>query len=104
MTAHLVQTAPPLCDFAIRTLGRGTYLAVYSLISILLLVWLIAAACDVPTLLLRSPTPELAWVPFVLMPPTFILIVAMTRSLVTWIAERESVSSTSTGTTFLKGK
>ncbi len=76
MTAHLVPAAPHLRGFAIRSLGRGAYLALYSLISLLLLVWLIAAARSAPTLLLWPLSPELALVPLVVMPFGFILVVA----------------------------
>lgn len=74
MSAHVVPATPQVRGFAIRTLGRGAYLAVYSLISILLLVWLIAAALSAPTLFLWPLTPELVSVPLVVMPLALTLI------------------------------
>lgn len=76
MTAHVVPAAPQVRGFALHALGRGAYLALYSLISLLLLVWLVAAARSAPTLLLWPLTPELALVPLIVMPFGFILVVA----------------------------
>nr|WP_256477942.1 NnrU family protein [Aurantimonas marianensis] len=76
MTAHVVPAAPRVRGLAVHMLGRGAYLALYSLISILLLVWLIAAARNAPTLSLWPLTPELGAVPLVVMPLALTLVVA----------------------------
>lgn len=75
MAAHAVPAVRHLRGFALQVLGRRLYLATYSLVAVLLLVWLIMAAGRAPSLPLWPATPELALVPLVVMPFALVLIV-----------------------------
>jgi uncharacterized membrane protein len=75
MIAHVIPAAPGVRGSAIRRLGRGAYLALYSILSIGLLAWLVAAALSAPTTMLWPTTPTLALVAVVVMPFASILVV-----------------------------
>lgn len=75
MTLHIVPAATGLRGLAIRTIGRGGYISIYSLTSVLLLIWLVAAARSAPTLALWPLTPDLVWIPLVVMPLALFLVV-----------------------------
>jgi uncharacterized membrane protein len=76
LLAHIVPAAPGFRGGAVRRLGRGAYLALYSAVSIALLVWLVSAALAAPTTMLWPTTKGLALVPIVVMPFAFILLAA----------------------------
>lgn len=76
MLAHVVPAAPGFRGGAIRRVGRGAYLVLYSAVSIALLVWLVSAALSAPTTMLWPTTAGLALVPIVVMPFAFILLAA----------------------------
>ncbi|RGP38987.1 NnrU family protein [Pseudotabrizicola alkalilacus] len=57
-----------LRDRLIGAMGRRSYFAVYGLVSVLSLVWLIGAAARAPYLELWSPEPWSRWVPVLIMP------------------------------------
>lgn len=71
---HVVPAVRGVRGAAVARLGRRGYLAAYSLLSTLLLVWLVVATRSAPTLPLWPTTPALARVPVVVMPFAFILI------------------------------
>ncbi|WP_029031991.1 NnrU family protein [Salinarimonas rosea] len=60
----------------VARIGRGPYLALYSLLSIALLAWLIDAARRAPYVALWDPAPWQAHVPLAAMPIAFVLLVA----------------------------
>lgn len=75
MVAHFVPAASGVRATAIRALGRPVYFIGYSLLSVVLLIWLVAAARGAPSPPLWSPTPALTLVPLVIMPLALILVV-----------------------------
>jgi uncharacterized membrane protein len=75
LLAHVIPAAPGIRSRAVRRLGRGPYLALYSAVSVLLLGWLVAAARAAPTTMLWPTTPALALLPIIVMPVAFVLLV-----------------------------
>jgi uncharacterized membrane protein len=76
LVAHLAPAAPGVRPALIAVLGRATYLAGYSAISLLLLAWIVVAARNAEVVTLWDPA-RWQWVtPFVLMPFSLFLIVA----------------------------
>lgn len=65
-----------LRDLLAGRLGEKAYLAVYSLFSLGILAWLIAAAQDAPRTPLWPFAPELYWAPNIMMPFACILLAA----------------------------
>ena len=68
LAAHLVPAAPLLRTWLIRRLGRPLYLGAYSLLSLVLLGWVIFAARRAETILLWEPASWQWLVPFIVMP------------------------------------
>jgi len=68
LVAHLVPPMPSVRNRLVSWLGRGAYVAVYSLLSLGLLVWIILAARRAPYLALWYPAPWQALVPIAVMP------------------------------------
>ena len=76
LLAHVVPPAPPVRARLIALFGRRVYLTLYSLVSTLLLVWIIVAARHAPLIFLWYPAPWQALVPVIAMPFAFWFIAA----------------------------
>jgi uncharacterized membrane protein len=76
LVAHVVPPAPPVRSRLIAWLGRRTYLASYSLVSLALIVWIILAAGRAPYLPLWDPAEWQALVPLFVMPFAAWLVIA----------------------------
>lgn len=73
--SHAVPARPRIRSALIGTLGRRTYLAAYSLISLILLGWLIAASAGAPYVELWPREPWQTMVPAIAMPVAVVLAV-----------------------------
>lgn len=76
LLAHMVPTAPAIRARLTRMLGRRVYLALYSAVSLALLVWLVVAAQRAPYVPLWDPAPWQWWTALLLMPVALILLLA----------------------------
>jgi uncharacterized membrane protein len=76
VVAHVVPPAPPVRKRLIAWFGRRAYMAGYSVVSLGLIVWIIAAAHRAPYVPLWSPAPWQTLVPIVVMPFAAWLLVA----------------------------
>ena len=76
LAAHVVPAATGLRAFLIGRLGRRVYIAVYSLISLACIAWVIAAALAAPYVELWPASPGTALVPLIVMLPACILVAA----------------------------
>ncbi len=76
LVAHVVPPAPPVRTRLIAWFGRRAYLFGYSLISLALIAWIIAAARRAPYVLLWNSAPWQTLVPIVIMPLAAWLLVA----------------------------
>lgn len=74
--SHGVIARTPLRRMAVTHMGENGYLIAYSLLSLILLGWLITAAIDAPRMSLWPWIHGFYWVPNILMPLAFILLVA----------------------------
>ncbi len=77
---HLVPAIHPLRDRLVAMAGRPAYLAGFSLVSIALLAWLVAAALRAPYTPLWPYAAWMPWVPVLVMPGVFILAVEGLRT------------------------
>jgi uncharacterized membrane protein len=68
LLAHAIPPAPPVKARLVDLVGRPAYLILYSLLSLVLIVWVISAAIRAPYLPVWHPEPWQAAVPIVLMP------------------------------------
>ncbi len=76
LAAHSLPAATGLRGRAIVRIGRRAYLALYSVVSIAALVWLISAAQRAPTFGIWPPGPLTAAVPLMAMAPACLLFAA----------------------------
>jgi uncharacterized membrane protein len=76
LLAHVVPPAPPVRARLIGWLGRRAYLAAYSLLSVVLIAWIVTAAYRAPYLPLWDPEPWQALVPIAVMPFAIWLLLA----------------------------
>jgi uncharacterized membrane protein len=76
MAAHMIPAVPAVRSRLVAWLGRRAYLALYSLLSVALLGWLVVAAQRAETVVLWIPAPWQAWVPALLMPLALFLVIA----------------------------
>ena len=76
VVAHVVPPAPPVRQRLIALFGRRAYMAGYSLLSLGLIAWIIAAAHRAPYVPLWTPAPWQTLVPIVVMPLAAWLLVA----------------------------
>lgn len=76
VVAHVVPPAPPVRQRLIALFGRRAYMAGYSLLSLGLIAWIIAAAHRAPYVPLWTPAPWQTLVPIVVMPFAAWLLVA----------------------------
>lgn len=73
---HSIPALPPVRTGIIATIGRRTYLALYSIISTLLLAWVFHAALNTPYVELWEPAGSHAMVTLVLAPLGMFLVLA----------------------------
>lgn len=73
---HSVPAVPAVRQRLVRLLGRRAYLALYSLVSILLLVWVFHAALAMDYIPLWEPAAWQAWVTIVAAPVGIFLVLA----------------------------
>ncbi len=76
LASHLIPASPRVRSRLIGRLGRTAYLAVYSVLSLVLIGWLIVAAQRAETVWLWDPAPWQWHIPFVAMPVAAFLLVA----------------------------
>jgi uncharacterized membrane protein len=96
--AHAIPPAPLVRARLIAWLGRAVYLVLYSLISIALIVWVVAAARRAPYIPLWEPAPWQALVPLVVMPiATWLLFAGLAEPNPFSISLRTSDSHTESG-------
>ena len=76
VAAHLIPASQDLRARLILQMGRTAYLTVYSILSLVLLGWLIVAAQRAETVCLWNPAPWQWHVPFIAMPVATFLLVA----------------------------
>lgn len=74
LALHGLPAQPALRGRLVAVLGERAYLAVYSVLSLALLVWLIWAALAAPYIELWAPAPWQAWVAMMLTAPAFAII------------------------------
>jgi uncharacterized membrane protein len=80
LLAHVVPPAPPVRARLIGWLGRRVYLGAYSLMSVALIAWIVAAAYRAPNLPLWDPAPWQGLVPMAVMPlATWLLLAGLTE-------------------------
>jgi uncharacterized membrane protein len=73
LATHYLPARPGLRGACVAYLGERVYLTLYSLISLVLLGWLIVAAGRAPFITLWGYAPWQSWVPNLLMPPALLL-------------------------------
>ena len=73
LAAHVLPAATGLRARLITWLGRGIYIALYSLVSLATIAWVIVAALGAPHIALWAPGPLTAAVPLVAMLPACLL-------------------------------
>lgn len=76
LVAHVIPPAPPVRSRLVAWLGRRVYIACYSLVSIALIVWIVAAARRAPYLPVWDTASWQVLVPLLAMPLATWLIVA----------------------------
>lgn len=76
LVLHMVPAWPALRQRLITLFGRRTYFSVYSLLSIVALIWVFQAALALDFIPLWEPAPWQAWVTFVLAPFGVFLVLA----------------------------
>ncbi|WIJ26900.1 NnrU family protein [Devosia sp. RR2S18] len=73
---HSVPSVPTIRARLIAVLGRRAYLILYSVVSLASLAWVFHAALQIDYIELWSPAPWHAWVPLILTPIAFFLLLA----------------------------
>jgi uncharacterized membrane protein len=73
VAAHSLPTPTGLRAAAVRRLGRGRWVALYSLVSVASLAWVVSAAIRAPHVALWTPTTWMAATPVVAMIPACLL-------------------------------
>lgn len=68
LLSHMIPARPAVRGWLIGTLGRTGYFAAYSLISLVVLGWLIVAAANAPYLEVIPPLTIFRWAPLLVMP------------------------------------
>ncbi len=74
LLSHMLPARPRMRLFLVALLGRRGHLAAYSLVSVLVLAWLIAATGRAPRAPVWSPAAWQAWVPAVVVPMACVLL------------------------------
>lgn len=73
--SHALPARPPIRRRLVAVLGLRGYLVAYSLLSVLLLGWLVVASANAPFVPLWDYAPWQAWVPILVMPVVTVLLV-----------------------------
>lgn len=81
LASHYGISSTPLRAWLIARLGQRTYLALYSLVSLGVLLWLISAYQRAPYVPLWPVTAWSAWVPLLVMPFALLLVVCGVSAL-----------------------
>ncbi len=76
LLTHMIPARPAMRGRLIEVMGRRTYFAAYSVLSLLVLGWLIVAAAQAPYVEIIPPFPILRWMPLLVMPVVCWLAVA----------------------------
>jgi len=74
--SHAIPALKPVRTSLVAAVGERTYLALYSLVTIAVIVWLGWAYADAPYVEVWAYRPWTAWVPVVVMPFACVLVVA----------------------------
>ncbi|MBI3444000.1 MAG: NnrU family protein [Magnetospirillum sp.] len=74
--AHSLTNLRPLRHWAEARLGKTGFYGGYSVLSTLLLVWVVAAAIDAPTIVMWEQRGWMRWAPLLAMPFTCLLLAA----------------------------
>jgi uncharacterized membrane protein len=73
--SHIIPVRPAIRDWLIRRIGKPIYLAVYSVLSIVLFGWLLVAADRAPYVAVWNFSPWQLWLPNIAMPIACLLLV-----------------------------
>ena len=73
--SHIIPARPAIRRWLIRRIGKPIYLAVYSMLSIVLFGWLIVAADRAPYVAVWNFSPWQLWLPNIAMPIACLLLV-----------------------------
>lgn len=76
LLTHMISARPAMRGRLIEVMGRRGYFAAYSVLSLLVLGWLIVAAAQAPYVEVIPPLAILRWVPLLVMPVVCWLAVA----------------------------
>jgi uncharacterized membrane protein len=76
LAAHMIPSVPGLRDRLVGLMGRGAYMAAYSILSLVLLGWVVVAALRAERIPLWNPAPWQWWVPLLVMPLSLWLLLA----------------------------
>jgi len=76
MLFHLVPAAPAIRAHLVAAIGRGIYIAVYSVLSLVLLAWVVVAARQADDIIVWETSRWQFLTPFVLMPVAIFLVLA----------------------------
>jgi uncharacterized membrane protein len=76
LSSHFGLSSTPLRGILVARLGEGPYLGLYSLLSLVAIVWLALAYGAAPHVPLWDPAPWQAWVPLLVVPVALFLVVA----------------------------
>jgi uncharacterized membrane protein len=74
LAAHVVPTRPAIRGRLVAAVGERAYLAGYSMLSVLLLAWVVVAALRAPYVPLWTPAPWTYLVPVAVMPLSLMLL------------------------------
>jgi uncharacterized membrane protein len=73
--SHIIPARPAIRNWLVRRIGKPIYLAVYSMLSIVLFGWLIVAADRAPYVAVWNFSPWQLWLPNIAMPIACLLLV-----------------------------
>jgi uncharacterized membrane protein len=76
LASHAIPVRPPVRPWLVARLGLRGYVIGYSLLSLLILVWLVGAAGRAPYVAVLPDAEPLRWAPLVVMPLACLLAVA----------------------------
>ncbi|MEX2650083.1 MAG: NnrU family protein [Alphaproteobacteria bacterium] len=74
--SHFVLANAPARDAIVGRVGEGAFLVGYSIVAAATLAWMIVAYGAAPTVELWAPAPWSVWLPVVVLPVAFVLIVS----------------------------
>src|SRR5690625_845656 len=74
--AHFLLSGPLVRTLLIERLGLMAFRLLYSVVAAVALVWMVRAYIHAPYIFLWPPLTLLAWIPLLIMPFAFILVVA----------------------------